>query len=286
VAEGGAPGWTSRRPLTQADAMPVFNVVESRRARQHFREWRRQALRTLGLLLGVIGACTLGLALLDQSGEPFYRKAFDALWNSANLITTLGDFSDFDRRQKIFMLLGMLITVVIAGWAISKLTGLLTSDEVAAHRERKHMQPILDKLANHVVVIGFAELGVLVAARLKEAGDRVVVIERNKDLADSASSLGYLVVLGDAGAQDDVLESARVGTARAVVLTSEDPDRNLALTLMAHSLNPKLRIAATGKNSHRGALLHRAGASEVVIADDLIAGALVGRLGSEGSKAH
>ena len=266
--------------------MPVFNVVESRRARERFREWRRQALRTVGLLLGVIGVCTLGLALLDETGEPFYRKAFDALWNSANLITTLGDFSAFDRRQKIFMLLVMLITVVIAGLAISKLTGLLTSDEVAAHRERKRMQPILDKLTNHVVVIGFGELGVLVAARLKAAGDVVLVIERNKDFADNASALGHLVVLGDAGAQDDVLESARVDSARAVVLTSEDPDRNLALTLMAHSLNPKLRIAVTGKNTQRGALLRRAGASEVVISDDLLAGALVGRLGSEGAKAH
>ena len=265
--------------------MPVFHVVESRRARLRFLEWRRQALRTLGLLLGVVGACTLGLALLDQSGEPFYRKVFDALWNSANLITTLGDFSDFDRRQKIFMLLGMLITVIIAGWAFTKLTGLLTSDDVAAHRENKHMQRILDTLANHVVVVGFGELGVLVASRLKEAGDAVLVIERNKELADSASSLGHLVVLGDAGAQDDVLERARVDTARAVVLTSDDPDRNLALTLMAHSLNPKLRIAVTGKNTQRGALLHRAGASEVVIADDLIAGALVGRLGSAAAKA-
>src|SRR4030095_4194471 len=140
--------------------------------------------------------------------------AFDALWNSANLITTLGDFSAFDRRQKIFMLLVMLVTVIIAGWAMSKLTGLLTSDQVAAHRENKRMTPILDKLANHVVVIGFAELGEQVASRLKAAGDVVVVIERNKDLADSASSLGHLVVLGDAGAQDGVLPSARVDTAR------------------------------------------------------------------------
>jgi hypothetical protein len=266
--------------------MPIFHVVESRRAGTRLVEWRRQALRTLGLLLGVLGACTLGLALLDQSGEPFYRKVFDALWNSANLLTTLGDFSSFDRRQKIFMLLAMLFTVIIAGWAISKLTGLLSSDEVAAHRESRRMAKILDTLANHVVVIGFGELGVLVASRLKAAGDVVLVIERNKDLADAASALDYLVVLGDAGGPDDVFESARVDTARAVVVTSDDPDRNLALTLMAHALNPKLRIAVTGKNSQRGALLHRAGASEVVIADDLIAGALVGRLGTEAPKAH
>jgi hypothetical protein len=38
----------------------------------------------------------------------------------------------------------------------------------------------------------------------------------------------------------------------------------------------------TGANSPRGALLHRAGASEVVVTDELIAGALVDRLGKAG----
>ncbi len=259
--------------------MPILHVVEVRRSRLRVQEWRRQALRTLGLLLALLVFCSVGLALLDQSGEPFYRRSFDGLWNSANLITTLGDFSTLDRRQKIFMLVAMFFTVVIAGWAISKLTGMLSSDDIAAHRESRRMEHILEKLSGHVVVIGFQALGELVATRLKAAGDAVVVIERDKPLADAASALGHLVVFGDAGAQDAVLERARVDSARAIIVTTEDSDRKLALTLMAHSLNPNLRIAVTGSDSQRGALLRRAGASEVIIADDLIAGALVGRLG-------
>jgi hypothetical protein len=39
-----------------------------------------------------------------------------------------------------------------------------------------------------------------------------------------------------------------------------------------------LKIAVTGANAQRGELLHRAGASQVVIMDDLIADALVDRL--------
>jgi voltage-gated potassium channel len=66
------------------------------------------------------------------------------------------------------------------------------------------------------------------------------------------------------------------------VVTNEDPDRKVAVTLLAHSLNPKLKIAVTGANRDRGALLHREGASEVIIADDLIAGTLVSLLGDKG----
>lgn len=63
------------------------------------------------------------------------------------------------------------------------------------------------------------------------------------------------------------------------MVTTEDPDRKLAITLMAHTLNPQLKIAVTGQNNPRGALLQRAGASEVVVVEDLIAEALIGRLG-------
>lgn len=58
-----------------------------------------------------------------------------------------------------------------------------------------------------------------------------------------------------------------------------DPDRKLAITSMAHTLQPDLRIVVTGQNDPRGALLERAGASEVAVVDDLVAGALVDRLG-------
>ena len=133
-----------------------------------------------------------------------------------------------------------------------------------------------------MIVIGFGTLGRLVAGRLREAGEEVVVIDRSEDLAAQASNLGYLVVQGDAGADDAVLDHARVQQGRALAVTTDDPDRKLSLTLMAHSRNPKLKIVVTGANGLRGALLQRAGAAEVVVMDDLIAGALVDRLGKAG----
>ena len=148
-----------------------------------------------------------------------------------------------------------------------------------AHRENKAMERSLNQLANHVVVIGFGTLGRLVAGRLRAAGDTVLVINRDAGLANEASALGYFVVQGDAGVEEEVLSRARVDTARALVVTIEDVDRKLAITLMAHTLNPQLKIAVTGQNSPRGALLQRAGASEVVVVEDLVAEVLVHRLG-------
>jgi voltage-gated potassium channel len=75
-----------------------------------------------------------------------------------------------------------------------------------------------------------------------------------------------------------VLDHSGVEQAKALVVTTEDPDRKLAITLMAHSRNPKLMIVVTASSSERGALLRHAGASEVVMTEDLVASTLVDRL--------
>jgi voltage-gated potassium channel len=154
-----------------------------------------------------------------------------------------------------------------------------TSAGVAGNRS---MERQLEQLTQHVIVMGFGPLGQLVAQRLKAAGDTVIIIERLADLAAQASELGYLVLQADAGTDDVAPKRAGADNAKAFVVTNEDPDRKVAVTLLAHSLNPKLKIAVTGANRDRGALLHREGASEVIIADDLIAGTLVSLLGDKG----
>jgi voltage-gated potassium channel len=233
----------------------------------------------LGLLFLTLIGCTVGLIVLEPSDMPLTRKAFTALWNAVNLISTMGDFTDFTDSQKGFVILTMGIFMIIGGYAVSTLTGILSGDAEIAHWENRAMEHILDHLTNHVVVIGFGAVGRLVADRLRGAGDCVLVIDRNETLAGNASVLGYLVVQGDAGVDENVLNRAQINTARALVVTTKDPDRKLAIILMAHTLNLQLKIAVTGHNSPRGTLLQHAGASEVVVVDDLVAEALIGRLG-------
>lgn len=259
--------------------MPIYRVIEPGLGHLRVQEWQRRAFRTLGLLFLTLVGCMVGLIFLEPSDEPLTRKAFTALWNAVNLVSMLGDFTDFTNSQKMFVIVTVVIFMIIGGYAVSTLTGILSSDAVMAHWENKAMERSLDHLANHVVVIGFGELGRLVADRLREAGDCVLVIDRNEVLAGTAAELGYLVIQGDAGVDDTVLNRGQINTARALVVTTEDADRKLAITLMAHTLNPQLTIAVTGQNSPRGALLHRAGASEVVVVQELVAGALVARLG-------
>jgi voltage-gated potassium channel len=258
--------------------MWIYRVDEPRLGRIRIREWRRRGRHTLGLLLLLLGGATAGLVVLDQSNTSFAHKLYVALWDGVNLITTIGDFSEFNEHQKTFMLLAMFATLVIGGFAVSRLTGMLSGDDVMAYRENRIMERKLEHLANHVVVVGFHSLGILVADRLRDAGQTVLVLVGDEDQAERAADHDHMVVLGSPDVFDEVLKDARLDSAAALVVTTPDSNNNLAITLLAHTLNPALAISVPGENLLRKGLFEHAGASNVIIADEIIANALVGKL--------
>src|SRR5271163_1267505 len=156
--------------------MPIYRVLEPRLGSVHIREWRRRVLHTVALLLLVLAACAIGMIALDISNLPWSAKVFRGLWNALNLVTTLGDFTNLDQREKFFMMVTMVAFLIIGGYALSTLTGFLSSEAVLIARENRQMEHKLDWLADHVIVIGFGGLGSLVARRLQDAGEQVVVV--------------------------------------------------------------------------------------------------------------
>ncbi len=258
--------------------MWILRVDESRLAASRIREWRRRVRHTIALLLLLLGGAATGLVLLDRSNASLPNKMFTAIWDGVNLVTTIGDFSEFNQQQKVFMLLAMFATLLIGGFAVSKLTGMLSGDDVMAYRENRVMERKLEELSNHVVVVGFHALGELVANYLRDAGLTVLVLVGDRDQADRAADRDHMVVLGPPGSFDDVLRSARLDSAKALVVTTPDGNNNLAITLLAHTLNASLAIAVPGENPLRKGLFELAGASDVVISDEIIANALIGKL--------
>lgn len=255
--------------------MPIYRFIEPRLGRRYMQEWRSRALRILLVLLVIIVAATVGLALLDNSNEPVPHKLLQGLWNAVNLVTTLGDFSAFDLRQKTFMLGAMLVGMITGAYAISQLTGILTSPEVLAYRENRHMDRTLKDLSGHAVIVGYVGVGATLAREIAAAGRAVVVVEGDAERASRASGDGFLVVQADVQQADDAMSTARVGSADAVYIATGDDHRNLAITLIARSLHPTVRIVASVEDARVGRLLRQSGASDVVVVNDVLAQAML-----------
>ena len=76
---------------------------------------------------------------------------------------------------------------------------------------------------------------------MRQQGRTVVVVEFDADRRRRASDVGYLTVLVAAG-RDEASTKRAWTMARPCSSRSTNPDRKLALTLIARSISPKLPI--------------------------------------------
>ncbi len=257
--------------------MPLYTAVPPAEGRRKLQDWRRTLFRAVGLLALTLLGCMAGLFLLDEGSDPLGSKLFRALWNAANTISTLGDLNRLNDRQQVFMIGAMFTLVSVGGYAITTLTGVLSGDAVQAYREYRRVENLLAGLTGHVAVAGYGVYGRRVAERLRQQGRTVLVIEFEPALAQQASDLGYLTLLLTAG-RDEALAKARLDRAAALVVTLHDADRKLALTLVARGIGPSLPIIVADDSDADESWLPHAGASRVVLVDDLVAQALVDEL--------
>src|SRR5262245_54274196 len=126
--------------------MPVLKVYEPKEGKARLRHFRLLLLRTASLFLGAILFCAGGLYFLDESGAPGLERAFNATWNAFNTLTTLGDFRDLGLNQKVFLLFGMVLLVMIGVYAISAIPGILSDPQVlhirASRRAARGMRQV------------------------------------------------------------------------------------------------------------------------------------------------
>lgn len=95
-----------------------------------------------------------------------------------------------------------------------------------------------------IIVVGFGRVGARTARVLSEEGHDVVVVDNVPEKADSARQRGLTVVDGD-GTDEDVLETAGIGSADAVGALTGDADVNHSICLIgrAYGCRTVLRIS-------------------------------------------
>ncbi len=133
--------------------MPLYTALPPAEGRRRLRKWRGTVYRAVGLLLATLLGCMVGLFVLDDSTAPMDVRLFRALWNAANTISMIGDLDPLNHAQELFMIGAMFTLMIVGGYAITVLTGVLAGDEVQAYREYRRVEKSLTELAGHHVVV-------------------------------------------------------------------------------------------------------------------------------------
>jgi voltage-gated potassium channel len=129
------------------------------------------------------------------------------------------------------------------------------------------METKIKKLHDHFIICGFGKVGKAIADTLNAQGTSFIVIDHSPECVEKAQEAGYLVIQEDAATDDNVLRTAGIGRARALITALGEDADNTYITLAARQLNPELPIIARANNVEARKKLKLAGANRIVSPD-------------------
>jgi voltage-gated potassium channel len=105
---------------------------------------------------------------------------------------------------------------------------------------------------DHVVVAGMGKIGTRVVQRLMEGEERLVCIDRSRDVTAALNFPPEVAVIQGEATQPDVQAKANMVQARALLALTDNDMANLEMALNARELNPKLRVVLRMSNENLG----------------------------------
>ncbi len=113
------------------------------------------------------------------------------------------------------------------------------------------------------VIIGYGRVGQMVAGLLETHGEPFLAVEADIDAVARARAVGVPILFGDVS-RGDVTDRLRLGHARALVLTMDEPVLSVRVVKKVRAWAPDLTIVARARDADHAAELYRAGASDAV----------------------
>jgi voltage-gated potassium channel Kch len=121
-----------------------------------------------------------------------------------------------------------------------------------------------------IIIAGFGLPGRSVARAMAVQKKSYCVIEMNTKTVESCIAAGMPMIAGDAK-EPEVLRQAGIESARVLVVAVPNDEAALDILLAAKAINPDLRVIVRCAFTSAGFKALQAGASEVVIAEQVVA---------------
>ncbi|MEH6789419.1 cation:proton antiporter domain-containing protein [Parasphingorhabdus sp.] len=117
--------------------------------------------------------------------------------------------------------------------------------------------------AQQTIIIGFGRVGQLVAELLKTHNQKFLAVESNIDSVARARRAGYPIIFGNVS-RNEMLDRLRLGHAKALVLTMDEPVLSVQIVKKVRAWVPDLPIIARARDIEHAAELYQAGATNAV----------------------
>ncbi|MBV9122641.1 MAG: NAD-binding protein [Planctomycetes bacterium] len=206
----------------------------------------RMIWRTLAEVDLAVKICTTALLSVVLASTLVYyfgvhKSLADALYRTISVMATGADMGEQELTlpwQKVFVSVLRVAGATLLAAFTAIVTNFLLRARLGGVLEIRRIPD-----GGHIIVCGLSNLGFRVVEELLRGGERVVVIEQDRDsgFLSAARRLGSAVIIGDSTVLE-VLRQAHAATARAVVATTDSELANLEICLLARELNPRQRV--------------------------------------------
>lgn len=215
------------------------------------------------LLHLIIVAGVAGYMIIEKMSLP------EAMYITTVFITTVG-YADhvLTDAGKLFTIVLLVLSWGAFAFVIARITQFVINGEIHQYFKNRRLMNQVGKLDNHVIVCGYGRNGQQASNILRAHGVPFIIIESDVQLMQKADLEvpGLLHLEGDA-TDDDILRSAGVERARALITTLPKDAQNVFIVLSARSLNPTLKIISRASEASSVAKLRKAGANNVIMPD-------------------
>lgn len=242
---------------------PALSLLERRITRSSV---GARIFRAVFLQLLVLGFGTFGF----HFGTHQEYDLLTCLYITFITLTTVG-FGEIIPVQGNPQLMIFTIVLIILGmgsvtYFVGTVTSFVLDGELRIFIQKHRMQAKIDRLSNHYIVAGLGLTGKYVLPDLAASGDPIVVIDQDIEHVEGqllAFRIDAPWICGDA-TDDEVLRSAGIERAKAVIFSLGSDRDNLFAVVTARRINPKITIVTRGEDPRAEAKLLAAGASQVV----------------------
>jgi voltage-gated potassium channel len=222
----------------------------------------------IGLALALV-AVVVAIHWLDREGltdsHDGHVSFLDVVYFTMISITTTG-FGDITPVSNQSRLVEAVIVTPIRLAVLFIFVGAAYDFVIRRGWESFRMKRIQQRLADHVVVIGFGISGSEAVRELIERGTGpscIVVLDPSEERLEEAAALGCNVMAAD-GTRDENLMAVRVPSARAVLVSAGRDDSSILIVLTVRHLAPKVPISVVVRADDNELLARQAGADNVI----------------------
>jgi len=217
------------------------------------------------LLMLIITTGTVGYIIIEDF------TFIEAFFMTIITISTVGfrEVKPLSEMGQLFTVFLIIFSIGIFAYAVTTLTRYIVDGVFRNYLKDNKVKTKIEKLKNHVIVVGYGRNGRQSIEELKRHKFPIVIVDNNESIIQEIREKAELLYIEGNATEDETLMSAKISTAKALITALPEDADNLFVVLTARSMNPDITIISRASNFNSDKKLRSAGATNVIMPDKI-----------------